>query len=174
MNQFNFKAKGEKRADLSDTLRTEVLQRTACEISEKEITARFAVGFPANGRTINAKELEKILFEYLPQCVEQSFYYKNLNAQKVKEVVELAKISRQSVRSCQNLGWLRLWRMTPCCCKGERYLFQANEAVCKIYFSETMRVTLELPHRGKITGMGVPKGITLIVGGGFIMENLRF
>lgn len=37
----------------------------------------------------------------------------------------------------------------------------------KFVSPETMRVTLELPHRGKITGMGVPKGITLIVGGGY-------
>ena len=93
----------------------EVLQRTACEISEKEITARFAVGFPANGRTINAKELEKILFEYLPQCVEQSFYYKNLNAQKVKEVVELAEDQQAIREKLPDLGWLRLWRMTLCC-----------------------------------------------------------
>ena len=28
-------------------------------------------------------------------------------------------------------------------------------------------VTLELPHKGKITGMGIRKGITLIVGGGY-------
>ena len=49
----------------------EILTRTACEVNEKEITARFAVGFPANGRTINARELEKILFTYLPECVKQ-------------------------------------------------------------------------------------------------------
>ena len=32
---------------------------------------------------------------------------------------------------------------------------------------ESLRVTLDLPHKGKITGMGVPCGITLIVGGGY-------
>ena len=26
---------------------------------------------------------------------------------------------------------------------------------------------MELPHQGTITGMGIPKGITLIVGGGY-------
>ena len=30
-----------------------------------------------------------------------------------------------------------------------------------------MEVEIELPHRGKITGMGIPCGITLIVGGGY-------
>ena len=30
-----------------------------------------------------------------------------------------------------------------------------------------LAVELELPHRGQVRGMGVPKGITLIVGGGY-------
>ena len=31
----------------------------------------------------------------------------------------------------------------------------------------SLRVELQCPHRGRITGMGIPRGITLIVGGGF-------
>ena len=30
-----------------------------------------------------------------------------------------------------------------------------------------LSVTLELPHRGTLTGMGIPRGVTLIVGGGY-------
>ena len=30
-----------------------------------------------------------------------------------------------------------------------------------------MTIAMDLPHRGKITGMGIPKGVTLIVGGGY-------
>ena len=33
------------------------------------------VGFPANGRTINSGELIKIFFEFLPECVKESFFY---------------------------------------------------------------------------------------------------
>src|SRR5699024_4430581 len=31
----------------------------------------------------------------------------------------------------------------------------------------SMERTFQLPHRGKITGMAIPEGITLIVGGGY-------
>ena len=48
----------------------EVLERTDCEVRSGRVTLRFEVGFPANGRTINARELEKILFYFLPVCVE--------------------------------------------------------------------------------------------------------
>ncbi len=63
----------------------EVLERTACEITEQGITVRFFVGFPANGRTINAGELEKIFFEFLPVCVEKAFVYRNLSGKDLEK-----------------------------------------------------------------------------------------
>ena len=169
VNQFNFKAKGSGKSGLISVTHCgqEVLQRTACEISEKEITARFAVGFPANGRTINAKELEKILFEYLPQCVEQSFYYKNLNAQKVKEAVELAEDQQAIREKLPELGLAAFVADDSVLPRESGISSKPMKQPVKFVSPETMRVTLELPHRGKITGMGVPKGITLIVGGGY-------
>ena len=51
---------------------------------------RFEVGFPANGRTINAPELEKILFDFLPPLVVQSFYYRNWKKETLQDVYELS------------------------------------------------------------------------------------
>lgn len=65
--------------------------RTAFEIKDGDLLVRFEVGFPANGRTINAFELRKILFEYLPEIADRSLYYKNLNQQEVKKCIELAE-----------------------------------------------------------------------------------
>ena len=169
VNQFNFKAKGSGKSGLISVTHCgqEVLRRTACEISEKEITARFAVGFPANGRTINAKELGKILFEYLPQCVEQSFYYKNLNAQKVKEVVELAEDQQAIREKLPELGLAAFVADDSVLPRESGISSKPMKQSVKFVSPETLRVTLELPHHGKVTGMGIPKGITLIVGGGY-------
>ena len=52
---------------------------------------RMEIGFPANGRTINARELIKILFDFLPVCVEKSLYYKNLNAKRLRNIIDLAE-----------------------------------------------------------------------------------
>lgn len=32
---------------------------------------------------------------------------------------------------------------------------------------ESLQIEIELPHKGKMIGMGIPKGITVIVGGGY-------
>lgn len=67
INHFTFKAKGSGKSGLISVTHCgqEILTRTACEVNEKEITARFAVGFPANGRTINARNWRKFC---LPIC----------------------------------------------------------------------------------------------------------
>ena len=47
----------------------EVLERTSIIIDKEKIEARFYVGFPARGRSVLAKELEKILYNVIPSIV---------------------------------------------------------------------------------------------------------
>ena len=69
------------------------MERTACRLNPNTggLILRLEVGFPANGRTINARELEKILFDLLPRCVEQSLFYRNLNQARLQAVANLAE-----------------------------------------------------------------------------------
>ena len=169
VNHFTFKAKGSGKSGLISVTRPgqEVLARTACEVSEKEIIVRFAIGFPANGRTINARELDKILFEYLPQCVEQALYYKNLDARMVKRAIELAE-DQQAIREqlpAKNLvAFVADDAILP---RESGISSRPMKGATKFTSPESLRVTMELPHKGTITGMGIPQGITLIVGGGY-------
>ena len=80
LERHSFQAHGSGKSGIIQVTRCgqEVLERTACEIDEKtgDVTVRFEVGFPARGRTIQAGELVKILYQYLPACVEKALYYK--------------------------------------------------------------------------------------------------
>ena len=169
INHFAFKAKGSGKSGLISVTHCgqEILTRTACEVNEKEITARFAVGFPANGRTINARELEKILFTYLPECVKHSFYYKNLDARRIRDAVELAE-DQQAVRDQLKEQGLVAFVADDAVLPRESGISSRPMKQSVAFTSpESLRVTMQLPHRGAVTGMGIPKGITLIVGGGY-------
>ena len=63
MSDYMFQAKGSGKSGLMSISRCgqQVLERTALEVNEKRVLVRFEVGFPANGRSINSPELEKIL-----------------------------------------------------------------------------------------------------------------
>lgn len=168
--KINFKARGSGKSGLVAVSRPgpEILERTACDYSEKGITARFEVGFPANGRTINAGELIKIFFDLLPECVRQVFFYKSRRPVEVKRVIELAddqQYIRRQLAERSLVSFVADGSVLP----RESGVSSRPMTGGSVAFQspESLRVTMELPHKGRVSGMGIPRGITLIVGGGY-------
>ena len=169
--QFAFKAKGSGKSGLISVSRCcqEVLERTACRIDPAtgDVVLRMEIGFPANGRTINARELEKILFDFVPECVKHALFYKNMDAKRLRAIIDLAE-DQHYIREM-------LPKMGLCAFVADGSILPRESGISprpmkggvKFRSPEELKVTMELPHRGKITGMGIKKGITLIVGGGY-------
>lgn len=166
---FNFKAKGSGKSGLLSVTRCgqEVLERSACEITNTKIITRFHVGFPAFGRTIHAGELEKILFDFLPQCIENSFFYRKLDAKKVESAVFLAE-DQEELRNLLKEKKLAAFIANGSILPRKSGISDLPMKDCVPFHSPaSMEWTFVLPHRGAITGMAIPQGITLIVGGGY-------
>ena len=166
---YNFKAKGSGKSGLLSITRCgqEVLERSACQITDSKIIARFHVGFPAFGRTINAGELEKILFDFLPRCVENSFFYQKLDKKKVEAAVFLAEDQEAIRRILQEeklVAFVANGAVLPRKSGVSDLPMKGSVPFCS---PAAMERTFTLPHKGKITGMAIPQGITLIVGGGY-------
>lgn len=169
ISQYSFRAKGSGKSGLLTVSHCgqEVFSRTACEITEKGITARFFVGFPANGRTINATELEKILFDFLPVCIQKSFFYSSLNTKELQNYIELAEdqeFIRQTLPAKNLCAFIADGSILP---RESGISSRPMKASVPFTSPDSLRISINLPHKGKITGMGIPKGITLIVGGGY-------
>lgn len=169
IHQFTFKARGSGKSGLISISHPgqEVLRHTACEVGTKEITMRFSIGFPANGRTINAKELDKILFDYLPVCVERALYYQNLDAKSVRAAIDLAE-DQQAIRGqLQEMGLVAFVANGSVLPRESGISSRPMKGAKEFVSPKSLEVTMELPHKGTIRGMGIRKGITLIVGGGY-------
>ena len=169
VSHFTFRAKGSGKSGLLSVSHCgqEVLERTACQITHRDIIARFFIGFPANGRTINAAELEKILFDFLPICVQKAFLYKNLDAKKLEEAIFLAEDQayiREQLKKEALAAFVADGAILP---RESGISSRPMKDSIPFQSPDTLRVTMTLPHKGKITGMGIPEGITLIVGGGY-------
>ncbi len=145
----------------------EVLERTDCQVRSGAVTLRFEVGFPANGRTINARELEKILFDFLPVCVEQGLRYAAIPEGGVARIMALAEdrhFIREELRRLELAAFVADGSVLP---RESGVSDRPMRDAVPFRSPESMAVTLELPHRGPVRGMGVRKGITLIAGGGY-------
>ena len=135
--------------------------------ADGSVTVRFEAGFPANGRTINARELIKILFDFLPRCVEKALIYRNLNAGQTEKVMELAQ-DREYIRSrLEPMGLVAFVADGSILPRESGVSQRPMKNAVEFRSPASMQVEMDLPYKGKITGMGVRKGITLIVGGGY-------
>ena len=169
--QFAFKAKGSGKSGLISVSRCtqEVLERTACRIDPKngDIVLRMEIGFPANGRTINARELEKILFDFVPECVEHALFYKNMDAKRLRAIVDLAEDQHYIRGMLPQMGLCAFVANGSVLPRESGISPRPMKGGVRFQSPKELEVAMDLPHKGKITGMGIRKGITLIVGGGY-------
>ena len=169
--QYAFKAKGSGKSGLIAVSRCgqEVLERTACVIEPESgnVILRLEAGFPANGRTINARELIKILFDFLPESVESSLYYKNSDKKRIQQTVFLTDDQQFIREQLPKMGLIAFVADGSVLPRESGISSKPMKGAVVFESPKELKVTMELPHRGKITGMGIRRGITLIVGGGY-------
>ena len=171
IQKYAFRAKGSGKSGLISVSKCgqEVLERTACEINPKngDVKLRFEVGFPANGRTINARELEKIVFGFLPECVDQSLFYKNCDKKRVRSIIDLAEDQqyiRDELEKNDLIAFVANGAILP---RESGVSDKPMKGAVRFQSPKEMEVTMKLPHKGEISGMGIRRGITLVVGGGY-------
>ncbi len=147
----------------------EIIERTSIKVSKDKIEARIYIGLPAAGRRILAREAEDIFFHILPQIIEKSLIYKNLPHIELTHFVYL--------NEDQDILRNKLKEHGLVCFVGNGSILPRESGVSDRPMSKgsptpflsppSLEVEFDLPYSGKIKGMGIPKGVTLIVGGGY-------
>lgn len=167
---LSFKAKGSGKSGLLGISHCgqQVLERTACRVKpDGRVIVRFEAGFPANGRSVNAGELIKMLFQFVPEAVNSSLFYANINHNALQKAIFLCE-DQQFIRSQLEPMGLCAFLADGSVLPRESGISDRPMKQATAFTSpDSMRVTLTLPHRGETSGMGIPKGITLFVGGGY-------
>ena len=166
-----FKAKGSGKSGLISVSRPgqEILERSACEIrpDKGDILLRMEVGLPANGRTINSREAIKIFFELIPACVQKSLYYRSLDGGRLEKIAELADDQAYIRRMLSEKGLCAFVADGAVLPRESGISQKPMRGAVAFKAPESLAVTMNLPYGGNIRGMGIPKGVTLIVGGGY-------
>lgn len=147
----------------------EIIKRTAAVVTPGYVEARFVVGLPAAGRRCLGREAAAVLLEEVPRVAEASLYYVALDSAAVAAHIEAA----------EDQDWLRgeLARRGLVAFVADGSVLPRQSGISDlplssgqvIRFAATpeLKVEVDLPNRGRITGMGIPEGVTLIVGGGY-------
>ncbi|EMT38614.1 putative ATPase of the ABC class [Thermoanaerobacter thermohydrosulfuricus WC1] len=147
----------------------QIIKRSAMVVNKDYVEARLSIGLPAFGRRINGSGAQRIFLEFLPQIVEKSLLKKSLNVQDIwlwVETVEDQDYLRSQLKERGLVAFVADGAILPRESGiSDRPLKGGN--VVPFESPDSLRIKFQLPNRGEITGMGIPEGVTLIVGGGY-------
>jgi predicted ABC-class ATPase len=147
----------------------EVLERSCVSINSDWVEVRFTVGLPAQGRRILGNLAAEMLGEDIPRIVEKALFYKALNGSKIRhqvETIEDADWLRDRLSEQNLIAFIADGAILPRRSGVDDRPLTATDAI-PFVSPPSLQVEFDCPNRGKITGMGIPTGITLIVGGGY-------
>ena len=147
----------------------EILERTSVFVTDDFVEARFVMGLPAFGRRIAGRHAESLFFEELPQIVRFSLFYKSCDSDALYRHIECAEDADTLRNKLEDLGLVAFVADGAVLPRASgidpRPLTEGK--VVPFESPESLRITVQLPNRGVVTGMGIPRGVTLIVGGGY-------
>lgn len=145
----------------------EVLERTAAFINQEWVEVRFVVGLPARGRRILGRQAQEMLCTDIPGIVDRALLYQSLSPQAIRQHVETAEDAdwlRQQLSARRLVAFVPNGAILP-----RRSGVDDRPLLEPIAFRspEPLQVELNCPNRGSVKGLGIPTGVTLIVGGGY-------
>lgn len=147
----------------------QILERTGCLLTPDELVFRLTVQLPAAGRRIRGHQAAELLCELLPRIIEEAVPYSKQPKDKLTEHIETA-VDADSIRSqLAEIGIVAFIANGSILPRESGISDKPLHSPPAIPFQSPpdLECEFETPHRGKIRGMGIPEGVTLIVGGGF-------
>ncbi len=146
----------------------EILWRSAVTVLPNgEVEARFFVGLPASGRKILGDAAWQMFGKILPKMVANALIYKNLDHYKLRSFIETTEDAEFLRKALSSLGLIAFIANGSILPRASGVDQRPAKGAIPFRSPEELCVEIELPNRGRIKGLGLPKGVTLIVGGGF-------
>ncbi len=143
-----------------------VLDRTACLFTPDGLEMRFTAALPARGRTILGRKAQDLFLDRVPAALRAATG-KQLDPQPLRrhcDVVEDQAALRDQLQALGLVGFVADGSVLP---RRSGVDDRPLEDAVAMSAPQSLSVTLETPHSGEISGLGVPRGVTLVVGGGF-------
>lgn len=147
----------------------EILERTSVVVTPEYVELRLSVGLPAAGRRVLARQALTIFTEEIPAIVERGLRFPNLPQAALRQHVDTAEdqaVLRLELARLGLVAFIADGAVLPRA-SGASDLPLTEGPVVPFRSPPELAVEIDLPHRGRVRGMGIPAGVTLIVGGGF-------
>ncbi len=150
----------------------QVLRRTSLFVDGNRLEARLFVHLPAAGRRILGRRAAAILLRELPDILAASLPLRAVNTDaltKHQDVVEDYFALSRALRERGLVAFVGNGAVLPRRAGHDDRPLMDDGSVKVVRFQSAgpLEVQIRVPNAGVLTGMGIPEGVTLLVGGGF-------
>ena len=143
----------------------EVLERTSCLIDGGGIEVRLEIGLPADGRRVLARQAEAVLCRELPALVAALLTHDLPAMTRHADAVEDQRELRQQLSTLGLVSFVAEGALLPRTSGVEDRPMQGGVPFGPI--PETLLTEVQLTSGAVVRGLGIPRGVTLVVGGGY-------
>ena len=145
----------------------QILRRNAVLIDDVSLEARLLFALPGSGRSVLAQQAAEMFFAELPQVVAAGLCWNDRDLSAMREHVLCAEDQDFLRRQLDPLGSVAFIADDSLLPRLSGIDDRPLPDGVRFRSPPELRRSVTLPNRGEISGMAVPAGITLIVGGGF-------
>ncbi|MEW6244136.1 MAG: ABC-ATPase domain-containing protein [Bacillota bacterium] len=147
----------------------QVLERTSVRLTEHWVEARLRVGLPADGRRVLGRQARDMFFSEIQEIASSCLFYAALDKRALQRAADLYEDQEAVREALDRLGLVAFVADGAVLAResGVSDLPMSRERAVAFKTPDTLRVTINTPHSGPVTGMGIPRGVTIIVGGGY-------
>lgn len=150
----------------------QVLERTHVLVTPDRVEARLLVGLPAKGRRILGRQAAHLLADDLPHIADDCLRHDRFDPADVQALEDHVALLRDQealraqLKSRKLVAFVGNGAILPRAAGDSDRPLAANRAT-SFESPESLSQTFELPSGRTATGMGIPEGLTVIVGGGY-------
>lgn len=147
----------------------EILVRNCVVLREEFVEVRGTMTLPAEGRKVASKPAQAFFFDELPAVVASGLTWAGLDGEAARRHVQVLEDYihlREALPSLGLAAFVADGSVLPReSAFAERPL--RGGRVIPFVAPDELAVTVELPSRGPVRGLGIPRGVTVVAGGAF-------
>lgn len=150
----------------------QVLERTHVLVTPDRVEARLLVGLPAKGRRILGRQAAHLLADDLPALADACLCHDRFAAADVEALADHVALLRDQedlrtqLKPRKLVAFVGNGAILPRAA-GDSDRPLATARATAFQSPESLTQTFVLPSGRTVTGMGIPEGLTVIVGGGY-------
>lgn len=146
-----------------------ILERNNIIVSDDLIEVRCFLGMPGDRRIIKSDIAEQMFLQELPEIVEAALLKEKVDYDALTKHIETAEDADFIRKNLDSLGLIAFIANNSILPResgiSDKPLLDKN--VTSFVAPDNLSYEIKLPNKGLIKGLGIKKGVTLIVGGGF-------